>query len=316
MAVAGLLAGGVWYLWKDSKPGPTGPGGQASAGEVAPADLAGLGYLPDDTNAVFAVHAAQLMESIRKSGDPSGARLLDDMMLSRFGQATGLSADAIEYVVVGLQLKDLLLRPVVVVRTRQPYDGDQLRGRLEVSGTLHRGGKLLYRVKPQGVTIGMVLWCPNDRDLIAALLPEQFDTLPATPEAGIGRLSPALQEIIRTRLPGGTTVWGAAHSDDWNQTAVRLLLPTVAAGLVPDDWSSLRSIAFALRLENDVIANLWVRSASPEASAKLAERFRARAEGTSFAVRQVPQADDWLWLQAEAKPDPLAEFLRKQLQKK
>jgi hypothetical protein len=315
MAVAGLVAGGAWFFGQKPKSGP-GTVGPPSAGEVAPAELAGLGYLPADTDAVVAVHVAQMMDSIRKSGDQSALRFMDDTKLSQLGPTAGLSPDTIEHVIVGLQLKEFPPRPVVVVRTRYPYDGDQLRTRLNVSGTLERNGKALYRVRPQGLAVGLVLWCPTDRDLIAALLPEQFDILPATPEAGIGRLPPALQEIIRTRLPGGTTVWGAAHADDWNRTVLPLAQPGELAPLVPDDWSTLRSIAFALRMETEVIANLWVRSATPEASAKLAERFRARTADAPFPVQQAPQADGWFWLQAEAKPDQLADFLRKQLQKK
>src|SRR5262245_20900159 len=96
---------------------------------VAPPDLAALGYLPNASNVVAAVHVAEALQ------EPAGKEFLTRFRFGDTGvglntveQWAGLKPEEIDHVALGLKAEGLLVPGwvVVVVRTRRPYDSEKL----------------------------------------------------------------------------------------------------------------------------------------------------------------------------------------------
>jgi hypothetical protein len=184
---------------------------------VAPAELAALGYLPDDTDMIVAVHVGEARD------DPAGRGLLQRVGLGGAGAPdlekwTGLRLDDIDHAALGLKLDaDMLTRFVLVVRARRPIDEQHVRDALKTTAKQEVDGRPVYPfVLETGLDlvarIGVSAWFADDRTLVIA---KNFSRIPLTPRTGIDHLRPALRQVLKERMGSSVQAWVAAHMDSW-----------------------------------------------------------------------------------------------------
>jgi hypothetical protein len=214
-------------------PRPAEPEGPPAVRAVPPAELAALGYLPDDTDVILAVHAAELLD------EPSGRDLTrhlgnDVLSAASIENWSGLKLDDIDHAVLGLTLDEsLLVHPTLVVRARRPIDQEKVRAALKAQARRELDGRPVY---PFLMRTGLPLlpeleanaWFADERTLVVA---KKFDDgpghrVPLAPHAGIDHLRPDLRALLRERLGAPAQVWLAGHRPDWDTLSplVRLVL--------------------------------------------------------------------------------------------
>jgi hypothetical protein len=253
MAVVGLIfALSTWKAREGRHPRPLAP--LYSPQRYAPAELPGLGFLPVDTNVAAGIHLADILR------DKLGARLLEPPLPGPLAQAlavvetrTGLKLDAIDHVVFGTALKDEVPQLTIVVQTRVPYTGDELR-RLYPQKPIPQHKQPMFRIKLEPAGGGYV-WCADPRTLVMILRPdaakiEDMDRIPATPRKGDEGLPGPLREALEKRLRG-SVLWIAGDLEDtrfFDALAAFTRLPPKQLGLV----KSVRSFGVGMLLQEDL----------------------------------------------------------------
>jgi hypothetical protein len=187
---------------------------------VAPAKLAALGYLPEGTNAIAALHFAELM------AQPETRAILQQMRADRanFGifrleQATGLPLEDIDHVVLGLRMQAADLPHIfLIVQTRLPYDEQAVRATLNAKRAIQFPDKTVYRIASEQIQPGGVLWCAGPRTLVFGLQPKDLAGLPKNPITGIERFPAQLQKcLVDRQMAEGTQAWVAGTAPDWDE---------------------------------------------------------------------------------------------------
>jgi hypothetical protein len=285
---------------------------------VRPDQLAGLGYLPADTNVVAAVHVAEALQ------DAEGKKLLEPSRLGPLGPGlasiekwTGLKPEQLDHLVFGLRVNDQLPQLTVVVRTRQPYRRDVLAAALHPSKPTERDNKPLYCFK-LGRFGDAVLWCAGEQTLVLIARLDgagarDMDAVPLAPRAGSEGLPDALQSFLKERLPGGAVAWVAGHLDQ-PETARNWLAFTGLPEGERNVLAQVRTFGAGLRLHPDVALSGAFQCADAESARALEEILdRQRGEGVTLKmVGPSAQADpksNWLTFQAKADPEALLRLL-------
>jgi hypothetical protein len=288
---------------KNKETGPPEPGEA-----VAPARLAGLGYLPPGTNVVAAVHVEELFagpagKELRGQGVKIGNF---ELKLDTVPQWLGLAAEEIDHAVLGVRMseeKDVQLTPPVhlVVRTRQAYDPEKVRKALEASRPRQLpaagGGKrTVYSARVRNLPLEVLLWLADERTFVLALFSKMED-VPLSPSEGASPLDSELRQVLEQRLGAGVPLWLAGHSADWQQT----LLPTLLVGWkglpVLHRFKDVRTFAIALQREKPARL-LGVFRCADDASARrieqqeLVPRRKADPEAIQFS-----RDSEWLSVQ-------------------
>ena len=212
------------------------------ASVVHPADLPGVGYLPDDVQLIAGVRvsAARSSEAARTALTALGVAM-DDA-----GRVLGVPADDVDHLIVAASLKALPPRVTVVARTRRPINMDAVRTALQAGRGSDHNGKTLYDVKLRPKGPDGLLWFANDRTIVGGLVKENFDRLPEPPNPYIGRFPGPLPAILRDRVDAPALAWAVVHvePDDPTQNVLVGLLPLAA-----DDqaaWAGLQDLAVSL----------------------------------------------------------------------
>src|SRR5207244_10502581 len=114
-------------------------------------------------------------------------------------QRTGLKIDASDHVVLGTTLKDEVPQLTIVVQTRVPYSGDELR-RLYPQKPIPQHKQPMFRIKLEP-TGGGYVWCANPRTMVMILRPddakiEDMDRIQATRHRGAVGLTHPLHELL------------------------------------------------------------------------------------------------------------------------
>jgi hypothetical protein len=273
---------------------------------VAPALLAGLGYLPPGTNVVAGVHVEELLarpagKELRGQGITIGGVAL---RLDSVKERIGLSANEIDHLLLGVQMredKDLEWTPpaYLVVRTRKPYDGDSVKKALRASRPhdlpAPEGGKRsVYSAKIQDVPL--LLWLADEQTFVLGLFTKMED-VPLTPQEGASQLPSELRQVLDQRLRAGVPVWLAGHSANWEQTLLPKLLSRWKTVPVLSRFRDVRTFDIALEQGKPVRLIGSFRCAD-EASARrieqdeLAPREKAEPKGFKFS-----RDNDWLNVQ-------------------
>lgn len=279
----------------DYLPGPTAPPLPPVVMTTPPAALTGLGYLPANCTAVVGLHVAQALQS------DAGRVLLDRFALTSDGSLLGLKLDTIDHAVLGANLDRVPPQVTLVVRTRQPYQGDEVRKALQAGRDVERGGRTVYRFKSPFGGLELGLACPDDRTLLVGLV-DDFDAVPAQPAKGAERLPAALRELMETRLPGGSIAWVVAHAAD-RPPAMASLLSGFNAKPSPDVelLGQVRSLALSLRPVDGITLNAAVQGRDVAAAAKLADFLK------TWGVPVLPVLQgDWVTATASAAPEQWA----------
>jgi hypothetical protein len=304
---------------------------------AAPADLAGLGYLPPDTDVIIAVHVAEALQ------EPAGQDFLrrfrpEDLVHDQPGEGaalpgdlerwTGLPLEDLDHVVLGLKVGGAAIPPpmILVAQTRRRYDPTKIRDALKAT-RITDAGKTLFRFHVDRPPLEPVLWFAGERTLLVALTAEHLAEVPAAPDPGASHLGAPLQDVLRQRLGPGTQAWAAGHAKDWDQTTARLLL----ALLHKEDrqvLEKMRTFATGLQFGQGLTLTGAFHCADAPAAKALTERL-VPPEGSErkplplFGVRadagpvgremsrslKAVQEDAWVTVQAKAGPEAVRQAL-------
>ncbi len=323
--------GSVKSIWMGPDHTSTVQKNEPPARVVAPAELDALGYLPPETNVVLAIHAAQAARS------QAGKTFLERSRLGTSGigmpdieQATGLSQDQIDHLVVGVRLDDNFLpAPVLVLRTRASFDAARVRSALKARRRPPLGDKEVYEFELPRLKFNALLWCPNDRTLVVTIARRVLEKLPLAPGHGPERLAAPLQEFLRKRMTAGAEAWGLGH---WKESDAA---PTLLSSLLSaDDGKSLaavRTFGFWLGVGASIDLHAAIECADADAAQAVRERWqKRRGDGVDYfkvlgngeagelvsrelgRTLRVEQKDRWVTLEATVD----AKTVRKAVERK
>jgi hypothetical protein len=331
LGVMGLMAvlGLTWALatvgfrrandHKNRRPDAVVPPGQGS-GSTAPAELAGLSYLPADVNMLAGF---QVREALRL---PEGKAFLNQLrkgpfafVLSAVEKSSGLSWEEIDHVVVGAHLSKKLPRVTLVVHTAQPYRADAIK--------LSRARPTAFRDLPLfhfniGTNLGGgVLWCPNDRVQVVRVQAGKIEVndlndLPLKPAQGADGLAPPLQSFLRQRLDKGSLVWLVSHLENRDVLSDWLTYTTL-----PDDAQNLmtqvQTFGVGFRWDAGITLAGALQTRDEKTVRSIEELFRqAPLEGLQgVKVEAAPAAvaakRNWVTFQARSSLEDLPRVLNK-----
>jgi hypothetical protein len=268
-------------------------------GPVAPARLAGLGYLPKGTTVVLALHVAELER------DKVGRQVLDQPLpVGRFAlrpgqlaQWCGLPRGQVDHVVLGLSPDETLLaRAVLIVRARQPYEARQVQAALGGEPVPAGGRKQLYRFNLPDLGLPAVIWCVDEYTLALALVPSHLDAVPDHPVEGLGALAEDVGPLIEQRVEPGAVLWLAGTFDDQMRKLIKVLAPHLQQA-TRERVLSVKSFAGWVQVQETLraVAVLQMRDDKPAES--LAEVVHAAAQPGLKASR------DGAWVTIQYKTD-------------
>jgi hypothetical protein len=239
-------------------------------------DLKPLGYLPEGTNVVGAVHVAKLMDAATGRDVLAQFRLgRDGLDFGRFEQWTGLPRDVIADLVVGLRVDE---RPVprltLVVQTLKPYDPSDYLTRLRGPRPLKRGGKDLYQFDISEGDISPVVWLAGQQTLVFGLSPDDLDDVPLTPRSGLAHLPVPLQRFAGDISAPQAQVWLMGHADRWEQAGV---WPRLASWLGEDQSlaGAVQTLGVWLHFEKTITVGAAARCRD-EAAAQTLDAYLRR----------------------------------------
>jgi hypothetical protein len=259
-----------------------------------PAEWPGLGYLPEGVQAVAGIRVADAF------GSPAGRQFVESLGFTDKVKRFGLSVGDIGEFVIGVNARTLPPRVTAVIRTRTPVGERQIVTALGTDRTGEQHGKKLHRGRlwPNGPD-GAV-WQPDPTTLVATLMPEDFDHVPAKP-----RSATPLSDLMR-RLDPAALAWLAA-SVDASDAALAL-----AASLLPpadrDAWTKLEALAVSVRADGSKLTlTAHLRGRDVDAGWAIA---KALADSLKTPAAEVmvnrPQPGDWYRLTAIGDVDKLA----------
>jgi hypothetical protein len=229
-----------------------------TARAVPPAEMPGIGYLPEGTDSVIAVELRPLLEatSQAEANDArSGLRRIGipDSVMAALDRAVGVGIDNVDQLVLGLKLKDgsPLNQVVLVVHARQSFSIKSVAERMKAL-SIARGERTYYRLPATSALPSELLWwAPNDRVLVAALLMEHLDAIPSVKRDGLAHLAPRAAKIIGTELANDSYAWAVLDSEHWD--FLSMFIPGTDARKVarplPESLSLLRTAVLAVRFE-------------------------------------------------------------------
>jgi hypothetical protein len=252
------------------------PTGEASA----PADLAGLGYLPTSTGFVATLHVEELLAS--PAGKEFRSRPMEigniPFQLDTVREWTGVEVENIEHVVLGVVVRDGadadLTPPVhLIVRTRRAYQSERVRVALKASKphedrTPEGGKRTIYSANVRNLPVK--LWLANETTIVVGLF-SNLEQVPSKPFEGLSQLSAELRQVIEKRIDAGLPMWAAGHSANWKKT----WLPTLT--------SRMKEVPMLTRLEDVRTFALWLIPTNP---AKVAGAFRCASEEIASKIEQ------------------------------
>ncbi len=279
-------------------------GGFQKKEETKPAStqLAGLGYLPADSNIVFAVRLPPILAYAERTGqDPRALLAGAGVPAQVFGtiEQLGLTLQDIDHIAGSTSLGDgeFELRLTVVLVLQSPLaDEDEFLQRLKRKS--EPGGKPRYRVEVSRVPLPLLLERVSPLVWVFGVDEKDFE---AVDHGGYGpggvqfrdalKRADGTQELTGLRkmiseVPPDAAVWLAADDErDWTQKpAVQLL------GQSPDakKWlpvaSSGRGGLFALSFADQPRMKLVVRTADTATADRVRTYFQTRAAETPSAT--------------------------------
>ncbi len=289
---------------------PTDLGGPKPAATVPPAALPGLAYLPADTNVAFAVQPGPvLIHAERANTDPR-------QLLTRAGipeavpaalDRLGLSLERIDHVCGGLAVAgdNAIPRVFVALLLREPPDDPaEFRRRLHATQFTAPSGATRFKADLAGLPVEMAN--PDPRAYLFATAGADLDAAGRRAGRGSEHLPAGLRESL-AQLSPASVAWAATDADRWaDKPAVKLLAAARKQPDLPARLEAIRAAAVGVSLEPEPILTAAVRTADPDAAAKLRgqaaaagrEKVRVGGEGPWVAVEGPPEQDAWAWLQA------------------
>lgn len=274
LALAFLAAGAWIYLTRDRRPDVV----------PEPARLAGLAYLPADTNLAFGFRPGPVLDHARLTGRESRELLTKAGVPAQALDAVarlGLTLEQIDHLVGGASLGDaeFELRLAIVLVLRDPIpDQAEFLDKIKAARKA-TGGKERYGVTLGGLPATLVVLSPT---VLVLGLDEKKD-FEAADRGGYGsdgkQFPPGLAAVLAERVPADAAVWVATDDAAWaNKPGVKLLagvmlrkpewLPVLARG---------RAAAAALSLGDQPRLRVFVKAADAETGRKVRDYFAGKA---------------------------------------
>jgi hypothetical protein len=264
------------------------PGGALPVQAVPPAQLAALGYLPEDTNLVVGF---QVAEALR---EPAGKELLASSdglgkgTRDRFKEWTGLELEDLDHAVLGLRLDEQTIPQVLlVVRTLRPYDIQRVVETLKAIRLTPAGGRTVYRFGIENpLRQNGYMWCPDERTLVIGLKAKDLERVPPVPRTGSDHLPGPVQTFLQERLRSATPLWVVGHVEDWKKTALHTFLSV----WIMDDWavlSNVRTFGLWLQGEGGITLNGAFACANDGAARALQQYLLAEENGEKKVLRSL-----------------------------
>ena len=195
---------------------------------VAPDKLSALGYLPTGVNFLLAARIPELL------ANPIGAQVLGDRIklgesqyrLENLPKGLGFRLEEIDHLVFAARIDSTVPPPFyVVLRTAQPYAGEQLRQRLKGTRVASPSKKMLFSFHFPRPEVPLNAWCADERTVVLALFADQLETLPSHPVEDLQQLPEELRTLLKQRREPAAPVWIAGHSSrDWSKTSAAMFL--------------------------------------------------------------------------------------------
>ena len=285
-----------------------------------PAELIGLGYLPQGSSIVLGIHVAALNE------DPTGRALLREprpaLMENLLGvlERFGLKLVDVDHVVAGTELRQLPPELTTVIVTRKPYAPAEIEAAIKaqkVSATTYCDKPLFYLDGP-GVP---KLWLAAPNVLVwTTLKKEDLDRIPATLKDPPATLAPATREALVDRLGKQSRLWAVGDLEP----ARKPIELGLALGVFPKDQMALLRLvkSFAVGVtphedgESHVLASFLVSdSETVPALAKYLESIDVQGAKSQKVVTPPPEvkdaAEQWVTWQMRAHAETLRDALGK-----
>jgi Mu-like prophage protein Com len=318
LAIVGILASwGVGHLQRT--PSPSSPEKGTTPRTVAPADLAGLGYLPPQTDAVLALHVAQIADYSRSQGKTDAKGALWDLgispdVLDWLESSTGLALEQIDHIAAGFRFERnaWLPRFVLVVETREPYDLAAVTEKLRAK-PFRKAARQLYEVR-SGQLLTLLMWPAADRVLLFALAQDDFDGVPQAPRGGTGHLPERLQSLIRDRVSPEAVFWLAAPEANWPEVAAPLQWISYFKGKksFADSLHDMRALTVAATLDPQPSLTAQIELKDEEKGEEWRAYFSERFQDDGGQV-QVGGSGTWCSLHTGMNPADLRHLTQKLL---
>jgi hypothetical protein len=266
---------------------------------VAPTELAGLGFIPGDVDALAGVDLDRMRES------DSGRELLRRVELLPEAMLT----PAVSHIVVGGSFREFPPRLTMVLRSPSSADCAQVRSALTTDGTQVRGERRLSKARLlRRAPIESWLADAGPLTLIGSQLPADFDAVPTAPQSGTRRFA-RLERLLVERLPRNAAMWFVAEVEPSNTVLPFLvkMLPWPKAEVAV--WERLRGVVVAIRpVGTDFDATLDVKGSDASATAALGDSAE-RAVGAAGVMVQRRNEGDWQRLSARIDGPTLQRWL-------
>lgn len=284
----------------------------------APGELAGLGFLPAESNVVAAVQVAELGK------DPSAKNLLRvprptflDLALGTVEKWTKLTVDDLDHIVLGTEIKDRLPQLTIVVQTRQAYDPATLAKALLPARPVEQRGKPLFRFSLQPGE-GM-LWCPQPRILVLllrldALKTADLDAIPLEARKGTEAPPRALHDLLGAqRINKQSLAWIAGKVDPDLVKELLAFIP-VAAGEV-QLLTKVQDFALSLFAQDGLVLVGHLRTGN-EATTRQVQTYLEELKPAHVKMNvEAPPANvvdpaaQWVTVQVRGDPEGMRAFL-------
>jgi hypothetical protein len=267
------------------------PGKVEESRPMRPAEWPGLGFLPDDVQAIAGIRVADALQSA------AGKALLAHFNLADAKPILGIVPKDIDHLTVGAKLRTLPPRVTAIIH------GTVGSAKLSSHNMQKRNDKMLEHgwLRPDGLRVET--WRADGKTMVVALLPEDFDHVPETPRSAV-----PLSDFME-RLDPAALAWLVASSDT-NDAAIASLTP-----LLPitdrEPWIKLQSLVVSLGVDGPRLTlTAQIRGRDPEvgeAIAKaVAESLRKGGVAASVAV-----AAEWNTVTCSAEAQQVADWFRK-----
>ncbi len=244
---------------------------------AAPDQLEALGFLPADTGVILGAHVGELLAT------PEGRRLLQEpiqlgrteITVAEWAKVLGLPLEDFDHLVAGIKMENLFPPQFYLVgRTREPFDPEKLRIRLDGQRVAGPNKKGIFRYSRPGQLVPFAMFCPDNRTAVVALLDSQLEAVPTTPVPDLGKLRPELRTVLRERRELGSLLWIAGHVEDWNKTALRKVLEKVPKE-DRERLKQVRTFGVWLQLEGGVTVKAAFHCQDEAKARALDDLFRA-----------------------------------------
>jgi len=308
LAVLGLMAFaaavGLGYAlktveWRRSHDKPQEE--RAPPSVVHPADLPGVGYLPDDVQVIAGVRV-----SAARASEPAQTALKAlSISMDEDGRVLGVPADDVDHMIVAASLKALPPRVTVVLKARRPINVDAVRTALHAGRSGEYNGKTIHQVKLRPKGPDGLIWFADDRTIVGGLVRENFDQLPVERNPFIGRFPAPLPALLRDRIDANALAWAAVHvePDDPTQNLLVGFVPIAAEQQTA--LSGLRDAAASLWAEgSDVRLVAHVRGRDAAANDRLGDAVERSLGSIGVVINE--RSSDRGWLRLTAKKDAKA----------